>query len=138
MKKKRHSPEQIIRKLREAEGLLSAGKTIAEVCRQLEINEQTFHRFASPVGRGGCCDCTLACASGWCGQASAVGNGVTQSTSDHGGRTLHEHCGATVPAVELPVRWRRHRHGSRTPGCFVNGSGQRRGRRRWKRRRPRR
>ena len=35
MKRKRHSPEQIIRKLREAEGLLSAGKTIAEVCSGL-------------------------------------------------------------------------------------------------------
>ena len=31
MKGKRHRPEQIIRKLREADGLLAEGKTIAEV-----------------------------------------------------------------------------------------------------------
>jgi len=44
MKKKRHSPEQIIRKLREAEGILSAGKTIAEIRQKREISEQTYHR----------------------------------------------------------------------------------------------
>jgi len=50
MKKKRHSPEQIIRKLREAEGMLSAGQTIAEVCQQLEVCEQTFHRWRNQYG----------------------------------------------------------------------------------------
>lgn len=35
MKKKRNSPEQVIRKLREADGVLSAGKTIAEIYQQL-------------------------------------------------------------------------------------------------------
>lgn len=50
MKKKRHSPEQIIRKLREAKGLLSAGKTIAEVCQKLEISEQTYHCWRNQYG----------------------------------------------------------------------------------------
>lgn len=50
MKEKRHSPEQIIRKLREAEGLLSVGKTIAEVCQKLEVSEQTFHRWRNQYG----------------------------------------------------------------------------------------
>ena len=50
MKKKRHSPEQIIRKLREADGILSAGKTIAEVCQQLAVSEQTFHRWRNQYG----------------------------------------------------------------------------------------
>jgi transposase-like protein len=50
MKKKRHSPEQIIRKLREADGLLSAGKAMAEVCQQLAISEQTFHRWRNQYG----------------------------------------------------------------------------------------
>lgn len=50
MKRKRHSPEQIIRKLREAEGLLSDGKTIAEVCQRLEVCEQTFHRWRNQYG----------------------------------------------------------------------------------------
>ena len=42
MMKKRHSPEQIIRKLREAEGHLSAGMTIGRACQKLEISEQTL------------------------------------------------------------------------------------------------
>ena len=50
MKRKRHSPEQIIRKLREADRLLSEGKTIAEVCQQLEIVEATFHRWRNQFG----------------------------------------------------------------------------------------
>ena len=50
MKRKRHSPEQIIRKLREADKLLSEGRTIAEVCQQLEVAEATFHRWRNQYG----------------------------------------------------------------------------------------
>ncbi len=50
MKRKRHSPEQIIRKLREAEGLLSEEKSIGEVCQRLAISEQTFHRWRNQYG----------------------------------------------------------------------------------------
>ncbi len=50
MKRKRHTPEQIIRKLREADGLLAEGKTIAEVGQRLEISEQTFHRWRNQYG----------------------------------------------------------------------------------------
>ena len=50
MKRKRHGPEQIIRKLREADGMLSAGKAIGEVCQQLAISEQTFHRWRNQYG----------------------------------------------------------------------------------------
>ena len=50
MKKKRHSPEQIIRKLREAEGHLSTGMTIGQVCRKLDISEQTSHRWRNQYG----------------------------------------------------------------------------------------
>ncbi len=50
MKKKRHSPEQIIRKLREAEGHLSAGMTMGQACQKLEISEQTFHRWRNQYG----------------------------------------------------------------------------------------
>lgn len=50
MKKKRHSPEQIIRKLREAEGHLSAGMTIGQACQKLEISEQSFHRWRNQYG----------------------------------------------------------------------------------------
>lgn len=45
MKRSRHTPEQIIRKLREAEKLLASGKEIEEVCRTLEISVQTYHRW---------------------------------------------------------------------------------------------
>ena len=50
MKRRRHSPEQVIRKLREADGMLSEGKTIAEVCPQLEVVEATFHRWRNQYG----------------------------------------------------------------------------------------
>ena len=50
MKRKRHRPEQIIRKLREADRMLSEGKTIAEVCQQLEVAEATFHRWRNQYG----------------------------------------------------------------------------------------
>ncbi len=51
MKGKKHKPEQIIRKLREAEAMLSADKTIGQVCQALEISEQTYPPLAEPVRR---------------------------------------------------------------------------------------
>ena len=50
MKRKRHSPEQIIRKLRDADRLLSEGKDIALVCQALEVSEATFHRWRNQYG----------------------------------------------------------------------------------------
>ena len=50
MKQKRHSPEQVIRKLAEGEKLLNRGEEIAEVCRQLEITESTWHRWRNQCG----------------------------------------------------------------------------------------
>jgi len=50
MKRKRHSPEQIIRKLWEADRMLSEGKGIAEVCQPLEVAEATFHRCRNQYG----------------------------------------------------------------------------------------
>jgi putative transposase len=49
-RRKRHSPEQIIRKLRDADAMLAAGKTIGEVCQALEVSEQTFHRWRAQYG----------------------------------------------------------------------------------------
>ena len=45
MKKRRHTPEQVIRKLAEGDKLLNQGEDLAEVCRQLEIAESTWHRI---------------------------------------------------------------------------------------------
>jgi putative transposase len=50
MKRRRHTPEQVIRKLREAERMLGEGKTIAEVAKELEISEQTFDRWRNQFG----------------------------------------------------------------------------------------
>ena len=50
MKGKKHSAEQIIRKLREADGMLASGKTIGQACPALEVSEQTFHRWRNQYG----------------------------------------------------------------------------------------
>ena len=42
---KRHSPEQIVRMLRQAEGRLASGSTAAEVAREMGISEATYHRW---------------------------------------------------------------------------------------------
>ena len=49
-RRKRHTPEQIIRKLREADGMIAAGKTLGQVAQALEISEQTFHRWRNQYG----------------------------------------------------------------------------------------
>src|SRR5260370_40201023 len=50
MKRRRHTPEQVVRKLREAERLLAEGKTIPEVAKELEVSENTFHRWRAQYG----------------------------------------------------------------------------------------
>jgi putative transposase len=47
---KRHSPDQIVRKLRQAEGKLAAGSSLPEVVRDLGISEATFHRWRKRYG----------------------------------------------------------------------------------------
>ena len=47
---KRHTPEQIIRKLREADTMLAADKTIGQIVQVLEVSEQTFHRWRNQYG----------------------------------------------------------------------------------------
>ena len=50
MRRKKHTPDQIIRKLREAEALLSEGKGLGEVCQRLAVSEATFHRWRNQYG----------------------------------------------------------------------------------------
>ena len=50
VKRKHHTPEQIVRKLAEGEKLLNEGRDVAEVCRQLEITESTWHRWKNQYG----------------------------------------------------------------------------------------
>ncbi len=47
---KGYSPEQIVRKLREAEGKLASGSTVSEVVRELGISEATYHRWKNQYG----------------------------------------------------------------------------------------
>jgi transposase-like protein len=48
--RKRHSAEQIIRKLDDAERRLMAGQTIEQVCQALEVSDATFHRWRNQYG----------------------------------------------------------------------------------------
>ena len=50
MKKTRYTPEQIIGKLREAEVILAKGGNVAQVCKQIEVTEQTFYRWRKEYG----------------------------------------------------------------------------------------
>ena len=50
MARRRHTPEQIIRKLREADRMLGEGRDLAEVARHLEVTEATYHRWRNQFG----------------------------------------------------------------------------------------
>ncbi len=50
MAKKRHTTEQIIRKLREAEVEQAKGTTIPAICKKLEVTEQTYYRWRKEYG----------------------------------------------------------------------------------------
>jgi len=50
MSQKRHTVDQIITKLRRADGLLGKGMKVPEVCKQLEIAEQTYYRWRQKSG----------------------------------------------------------------------------------------
>ena len=50
MGKRKHSPEQIIQKLRQVEVLLAQGATISDAVRQIEVTEQTYYRWRSEYG----------------------------------------------------------------------------------------
>jgi transposase-like protein len=50
MPRKRFTPEQIITKLRKAEVLLSKEMKVGEVCRQLDVSENTYYRWRKEYG----------------------------------------------------------------------------------------
>jgi putative transposase len=50
MKRRRHTPEQIVRKLREADRLLAEGRDVPEVAKDLEVSEATYHRWRAQYG----------------------------------------------------------------------------------------
>ncbi len=50
MKRRRHTPEQIVRKLREADRMISGGAETPEVAKALEVSEATYHRWRAQYG----------------------------------------------------------------------------------------
>lgn len=48
--KKRHTPEQIVHMLRQAEAELATGASVPEVAKKLGISEATFHRWRNQYG----------------------------------------------------------------------------------------
>jgi putative transposase len=50
MKRTRHTPEQIIRKVKTADQLIAQCKTVADVCRVLEVAQPTYHRWRQLYG----------------------------------------------------------------------------------------
>ena len=50
MKKKKHTPEQIINKLRQADVELANGAMVEQVCKKIEVSEQTYYRWRNQFG----------------------------------------------------------------------------------------
>jgi len=51
MKKKNHTPEQIITKLRKVEALTAQGTTVAGAAKQIGVSEQTYYRWKKQYGQ---------------------------------------------------------------------------------------
>ena len=49
-RRKRHNPEQIVRKLRDADAMLNAGKDLASVLQVLEVSESSYLRWKNQYG----------------------------------------------------------------------------------------
>lgn len=49
-KRKRHSAEQIVRKLRDADAMMTSGKSLGEVIQSLAVSEATYHRWRQQYG----------------------------------------------------------------------------------------
>jgi putative transposase len=50
VKQKRNTPDQVVRKLREADRMVAEGADVAAICRQLEVSEQTYFRWRKQYG----------------------------------------------------------------------------------------
>jgi transposase-like protein len=48
--RKKHTPEQVVRKLATADRILNEGKDVADVCRELQVSEQTYYRWRNQFG----------------------------------------------------------------------------------------
>ena len=50
MAKRKHTPEQVINKLREAEVAIAEGSTVAEASRRIGVTQQAFYRWRTEYG----------------------------------------------------------------------------------------
>jgi transposase-like protein len=51
MKRKFHTPEQVVKKLREADVAIASGSTVEQVCRQLQISDATYYNWRKQYGQ---------------------------------------------------------------------------------------
>jgi putative transposase len=51
MKRKFHTPEQIVKKLREADAAVASGSTVEQVCKQLGISDATYYNWRKQYGQ---------------------------------------------------------------------------------------
>jgi transposase-like protein len=51
MKRKLLAPEQIVKKLREADAAITTGSTVEQVCRQLQISDATYYNWGKQYGQ---------------------------------------------------------------------------------------
>ena len=51
MKRKNHSPEQIVKMLRQADAVIGSGGTVQQACRELGISEATYYNWRKQYGR---------------------------------------------------------------------------------------
>jgi transposase-like protein len=51
MKRKLHTPEQIVKKLRQADAAVASGSTIEQVCRELQISDATYYNWRKQYGQ---------------------------------------------------------------------------------------
>ena len=49
-RRKRHTPEQVVRKLTRADRVLAEGQEVPDVCRELQVSEQTYYRWRNQFG----------------------------------------------------------------------------------------
>jgi transposase-like protein len=74
VKRRRHTPEPIVRKLREADRMLAEGTQVPEVAQALEVSEQTYHRwraqFGAPTLSPSARACVMSCSASSCSPVS--------------------------------------------------------------------
>jgi len=51
MKRKFHKPEQIVKKLRDADAIIASGGTVDQACRKLEISDATYYNWRKQYGQ---------------------------------------------------------------------------------------